>query len=1115
MEYKRLNDKNRKYMTDGINNYLNFEWEDNHLIDQIIRKIDDIYPYSSDPQDFIDDKYYLDEINKLFRLLFDRKLDKTDFLDKLEDLFNEMLIKYPSLSYQYRYNINMYKEIISKSNRLIIKGCGGIGKSYFIYKLEETLSENNIDHLCVYGKYNDSIVETIYDEVKNKKKDFYFVIDALNEFNESEQQKILNSLEHIQKKKNINIIITYRTSSLKNSIVEHLNRLLINEYDFKGVNFESSILKLIETYGVEVVRLIDVIESNNPLYLTMLNKILFNSKIKGEKLPSIAQMTFIMESYIKGICGLENWKLVKEIGSYMFDNSKISITEDELKTIAGNKFDHFVEKMIQNDFIGSYENGNTVHFLFTIQGLSDYIIARSLFDFINDKEENDIVNIINEKLNKMYSMHEAFALVLLDKYKDKDINMALRIIFKSDIGKELDIEIFKKISFNNRQIKCIQEFIKYENVQNLFLLLGGYSNKPFNCKNYLNQKIFDNENIQKNLLVKYRESRYLMHLKNIEYALPFLEKEIDMLEEYFYYAFWLMSVPVDRIRKLAIKVVYDISCKNNKFAIYLIEFYNNINELYIKKGIIHVLTKLSKTRKITNFIKSVYYNPKEIDAEIVYRTSVYLNKETEYQLLNKKNLNTAISKDVSIDLKLDLKQIIFIADIYEKNLLKFERYTDGNTLSLYHNFILNDTKEIYEYNNKLCKQFNCIKNNGFCKYSIGNNMFKDYMEPINIVNIDPERMFILFQEIFKKICDIYGYNCYEKEKFDIHLNKFEDSLLKKILLLSQDILLGSLMTNYYTNEFSVYNDDQNFGYKNYSYIMYDEEKIYLTSPVSPYNELIDKLNNKVCETVELYKNNNYRWFKNKKVSIDNCCKMTKPIVYDNNSWSLIGGNIHLFVANFINVYYSCYMAFNSQKKLVGDEDSNYLTIENKKYYGNVSDYSSEKYSKNMDIPNFESNSLDIKETNMAFPPPNLVKYLNLKYNFKTSSWDDNDGNQIILCDNNIKNFYKYPVSGAIYIRTDILEELKKNNNVIYWCYTEKLYKNYGWNEKASLHLELDSNGNVTKEFNNNNLSYSEKRIPLKCKRCKYNIYEKHSKISNDDTIKIINDLINYTKDDEQ
>lgn len=1034
MEYKILNDKNRKYMIDGISNDLNFEWEDTHLLNQIIRKIDDIYPYSSDPQEFIDDKYYLNEINKLFKLLFNRKIDKTDFLNKLEKLFNEMLVKYPSLSYQYRYNINMYKEIISNSNRLIIKGCGGIGKSYFVYKLEDTLSENNIDHLCIYGKYNDFISEAIFDEIKNKKKDFYFVIDALNEFNESEQQKILNHLKLIQKNKNINIIITYRTSSLKSNIVEQLTKLLINEHDFKGVDFESSILKLIETYGVETVRLIDVIESNNPLYLTMLNKILFNTKIKGEKIPSVAQMTFIMESYIKGICGLENWKLVKKIGSYMFENSKTSITEDELKIIAGNKFDSFVENMIQNDFMGSYQHDDTSYFLFTIQRLSDYIIARSLFDFIKDKDENDIINIINEKLDKMYSMHEAFALVLLDKYKDKDINIALRIIFKSDIGKELDIGIFKKISFSNNQIKCIQEFIKYEDVQNLFLLLGGYPNRPFNCKNYLNQKILDDENIQKKVLVKFRKSEYLMHLKNMVYTLPFLEKETDILEEYFYYAFWLMSVPVERIRKLAIKVVYDISYKNTKFAGYLIEFYDKINELYIKKGIIHVLTKLSKTRKITNFIKNVYFNPEEIDAEIVYRTAAYLKKEDEYQLLNKKNLNIVIPKGVRVDSKLDLKRIIFIADIYEKDLLKFERYTDGNTLSLYDNFILNDNKEIYKYNNKLCKQFSCIKKNGYCKYSVGNNLFKDYMEPIDIVNIDPERMF-----------------------------------------------------------------------------MYDEEKIYLTSPVSPYNELVDKLNNRICENIDLYNNNNYRWYKSKKESIENCRKMMNPIICDNNSWSLIGGDVHLFVVDFINVFYSCYMAFNPKEKLLDNEDARYLTIENKRYYGSVSDYPSEKYSKNTSIPNFESDSLDIKETNMAFPPPNLVKYLNLKYNFRTSSWDDVNGNQIILCDNNAKNFYKYPVSGAIYIRTDILEEMKKHNYVVYWCYTEKLYKNYGLNEKASLHLELDSNGNVIKEFNNNNLSHSEKIVPLKCKRCKYNIYKKQNEISNNYTIKIINDLLD---DDE-
>ena len=98
-----------------------------------------------------------------------------------------------------------------------------------------------------------------------------------------------------------------------------------------------------------------------------------------------------------------------------------------------------------------------------------------------------------------------------------------------------------------------------------------------------------------------------MHLKNMVYTLPFLEKETDILEEYFYYAFWLMSVPVERIRKLAIKVVYDISHKNNKFANDLIELYDKVNEIYIKKGIIHVLTKLSKTRKITKFINHGLY----------------------------------------------------------------------------------------------------------------------------------------------------------------------------------------------------------------------------------------------------------------------------------------------------------------------------------------------------------------------------------------------------------------------------------------------------------------------------------------------------------------------------
>ena len=1108
MEYIELNNLNKGFMKNEMHNDLNFEWEDTQLLEDLLKKIDNVYPYSNDPQEFLDDKYFLNEINKLLNLLFERKINKELFIENLEKILKELLGKYPTMEYQYKYDIEKYKKIISKSNRLIIKGCGGIGKSYFIYKLEEKLSEYNIDHICVYGKYNIEIPIKVFEEIKNKRRDFYFIIDAINEFTEEEQKKILKNIEHLETNKNINIIVTYRTSSISKEIVAYLNRVLKNEYEFRGVDFESSLLKLIETYGIESVRYIDVIESNNPFYLKMLNEILFNSKLRNEEIGSLVQITFIMEKYIKDICGSDNWSIVKDIGKYMFENELNDISEERLRIIATNKYDEFIKKMVQNNFIGTYNYNGKLNFVFSIQKLSDYIIARPLFDLIKDKTEVEIISIVNSKLAKMYTLYDAFALVLFDKFKDNDIKKALRIIFKSDISKELEIKIFKKVSFDLDQINVIQRSLKYEDYKELFLSLGGFPNRPFNCKNYLNKILLKNSELQKNILVKYRESEYILHLKNILYTLPFITDEFDFLEEYFYYAFWLMAVPMERIRKLAIKVVYDITFKNDFFINYLMKSYYLIDEMYIKKGIIHVLTKLPKQEKIEKFINKIYLNKDEIDAEIIHRTSVYLNKEDDYQLLKKTNLNVVIPKKVEVDKKLDLKCIMFTSDIYEKYLLKFERYSSGNTISLYQNFIINDSEEINEYNKKILKKFDCIKYNGYCKYSIGNGIFKDHLEPIKITEISPERMFILYQEIFKELSKKYSYDYSKQEKFDDHINKFTNSLLKKILLLSQDVLLGSLMTNYYTNEFYVYNDDKTLGYKNYSYITYDEEKIYLSSPVSPYNELIDKLNDKLCERIELYKNNDYKWWKNSKISIDNCSKMIKPIQCENVNWSLIGGEVHLFIVDFINVSYSCYMAINPSEDLIGDVDSRYLTIENNRYYGNISDYINQDCSKNMLIPNFESDSLDIKNSNLSLPPPKLVKLLNLNYNFKRSSWDDNNGNVIIICDNNPKNYFKYPVSGAIYIRTDILNRIKKENNIVYWGYTEKLFKEYGWNENASLHIELDSNGNATKKFNNNNLISSKKEINIQCKKCQYDIFKEQEEISNNFNFRILDDLIN-------
>ena len=175
----------------------------------------------------------------------------------------------------------------------------------------------------------------------------------------------------------------------------------------------------------------------------------------------------------------------------------------------------------------------------------------------------------------------------------------------------------------------------------------------------------------------------------------------------------------------------------------------------------------------------------------------------------------------------------------------------------------------------------------------------------------------------------------------------------------------------------------------------DDEKIYLNSPICPFNELVDRLNMKLCDNIGLNKHFNYNWFKSVNNSVESCCKMTKPIKYDGEYWSLIGGQAHVFIADTVNAFYSCYMAFNPSDLLSNNHDARYKTIENKKYYGPVDEYIKCIYDKNMEIPDFDYDSKDIKSSCVSFPSPKLVKELNLSFNFLTSSWNNENGKIII------------------------------------------------------------------------------------------------------------------------
>lgn len=479
MNCKMLNKQNRLLMKNEISSDYNFKWLDDDLMDTLLKKFENIYPYSSDPEEFIKSDY-IKNINTLFTKKNDRKISDVVFLKKLKNICDEIEKNYPELTYQYKYKIDTYSDIVSKSNRLLINGEGGIGKSYFVYKLEEKLEEYRYNHLVLYGKFNLDIPDSIIEEIEKKNKEFYLIIDAINEYDNEKQELILKLIKRLNKKSNYNIIVSYRDNSISDKKINYLKSLLSNTYQFQGVDFDSAILGMIERYGIDFIKYLDVIETNNPLYIKMLKNIMNDPKIKKRgKLTSVLQVTFIFEQYIKDTCSYDYWPYIKNISEEMFDSGQHFISDDRLKDICGESYKDFLKKVLeQKIFTSSYYDGKQVY-IFSIQKLSDYIIARTLFNRIKDKKDEEIIDIINEKIDSHYTLSEPFILLLIDKYKDKDIKKAFYYIMNTKLADSLSIDHFKKIDFNEKQIEEVQSMITFKDFRYLFMVIGGCPNRAF------------------------------------------------------------------------------------------------------------------------------------------------------------------------------------------------------------------------------------------------------------------------------------------------------------------------------------------------------------------------------------------------------------------------------------------------------------------------------------------------------------------------------------------------------------------------------------------------------------------------------------------------------------
>ncbi len=591
VEIDSLNNENYLKMKNDIKGNISFKWQDKYLLNTLLKQFEKIYPYYDDPKGLSEDKSFI-EINNYISDFNDRKILETVYIDNLEKRLKSIVERYPEVKYRNKYDINYYKKELSLANRLLIYGEAGIGKSFYLYEFSEKLKSKNIPFLCIYGKYSKNLSESIMQYICDIDTNFYLIIDAYNELSIHEQEVMIKFLNDAKKNSNINIIVSYRIRNLSDKIENELKILLKNQYKFEGVDYEDSLEKLIENYGIEFNKYFDILETNNPAYLKMLYTIFdYNSKKKkknkkkyvSNNIGDLVQITSILEKYIKIICGEKYWELTKKICEYMYNSNQDHITYHEIESIISIETESYIEKMSKENLIEYYVYEKEKNYVFTMQLMSDYLIIRSLNNEIKNKNINEIVNIINYKIKSKYSWIEPIIILLFDKYKNKDINIALNIISNSKLKKHFTPEVIRKMIFTDEQIGNLQKNLHFTDKTSGMLDLGGFHDRPFNCTNYFNQILLSDKRKIKTLSFGYSFSPSLFKLKNALYNLVLINKKNSYVEEMFWYSFWLSSSCIDRIRNLCLKVLYEICLKFSEYSDILLELYFRVDEYYLKK----------------------------------------------------------------------------------------------------------------------------------------------------------------------------------------------------------------------------------------------------------------------------------------------------------------------------------------------------------------------------------------------------------------------------------------------------------------------------------------------------------------------------------------------------
>lgn len=772
------------------------------------------------PQIAVYDSEISGEIYSLEKLLasYDAfSSEKEEFLQKIKDHIDVIRGKKASW-----YGLNLYEieECVHLHEFCLISGEGGIGKSYFIKCFEERLETKNIPHLCLYGKFEKDIYNLDIEEIINDcKSGFVFIVDAVNEMSEKGQEDLFQVLVDIKKHSKVRIVITYRNNAMDADILKQYREIASAEYAFPGVSFESALGEILKLSVPDVYKYEDILYSNNALLLSMLCNVLSSTKLTDETENGIASITFILEQYIKksigkifkgsiSCQGVDIWKDTKRIAQWMYEHEEKRIDEFNLLSIVKTGTD-YLTTMIQLGFLGYYESESIRYFYFLIDSLTDFLVARSLFDDIRGKIFDEQVDIIKSKIRNLYNLEEAVIIAIFDNLSP-NYEYIKKLLVSTGLMERLQYDTLVKIKFKKDSIQDFLTVFSPAKPDELLGVMGGYTDKPFNCTNYLRNYYFENECKQTELSVILSGHHFLGgikgRLKNILYFITLNNRSDRRDDEAYYFAILCCSAPNKDVRCLAMKLLYEIVSSRTVFKKRLIEEYKIFTDFYIKEAIIFVLSKVKYNDvDIVKFFEKLIKEERNLSAKSIKRIAEYFGDEYGYIRWNRENLYDFKQDAIISDFMDDL---LLTVDLMNKEFLPF-RYWGKDHIDMHTKFLKNDKHIIGDINNYLEQKYQCVRT-GDCNGSVAfeRRIMAEISPKADIETLDMNSFFESYEVIIKKLFNHYQVT---NKKTERHMREedFHDSVYMKCVDIATGLYYGSLMCNYYTNQFATYNNNQN------------------------------------------------------------------------------------------------------------------------------------------------------------------------------------------------------------------------------------------------------------------------------------------------------------------